>query len=210
MSITAITPGQKYNSLIVLKRVDRIGVKRHPLFEVKCSACGREFTAFADNIRRHSRSSSRGCIKCWHRNYKHGMSHCQEYKVWEGMVRRCYSQKHEHYKNYGGRGITVCQEWKDDAKSFISWLRGNNWKHGLDIDRIDNNGMYSPENCRITTRKENNRNKRKNRRSWVRGEFLALCEVSEKYGIKYTTLRYRLNAGMEGESLISEVRSYGR
>ena len=75
---------------------------------------------------------------------------------------RCYSKNCFHYKNYGGRGIKVCDEWLVGTDNFIKWARENGFKLGLEIDRIDNNGNYSPSNCRFVTRKENCRNTRKN------------------------------------------------
>lgn len=93
---------------------------------------------------------------------RHGCSRSYGYSRWWNMIKRCTDTNHPHYHNYGGRGITVCEEWMD-VRVFINWLEDNGHNGSLHIDRIDNNKGYSPENCRLTTQAENNRNKRKYR-----------------------------------------------
>ncbi len=92
------------------------------------------------------------------RNNKHLLSY-----VRTGMLQRCTNPNHDAYRNYGERGISVCKEWINDVGLFIRWSLNNGWSKGLDIDRIDNDGNYCPENCRFVTRKENVKDKRKYR-----------------------------------------------
>ena len=90
----------------------------------------------------------------------HGLDSHPLCAVWRGMKHRCNSVVSPAYYNYGGRGITVCKEWQDDPTEFIKWAEQNGWRLGLEIDRIDNNGNYSPGNCRFVTRFNSAQNKR--------------------------------------------------
>jgi hypothetical protein len=89
----------------------------------------------------------------------HGYWNHSLYQVWCDMKQRCYNKKIKSYENYGGRGITVCNEWKNSAKAFIEWALPL-WREDLLIDRIDNDGNYEPSNCRFITYTESNHNKR--------------------------------------------------
>lgn len=91
------------------------------------------------------------------------------YNKWQKMKARCNNIKHPAYKNYGGRGITVCEEWTHDFMLFYTWAIDNGYKEGLALDRRDNNKGYSPDNCRFVTHKENDNNKRTNRYVTING-----------------------------------------
>lgn len=95
---------------------------------------------------------------------RHGLASPEKrkglYRSWEHMKQRCYNPKHRSYKNYGARGIHVCEEWQNSSVLFINWAHKNGYKEGLRLDRIDNDGNYNPENCRWVTVAQNNRNKR--------------------------------------------------
>lgn len=82
------------------------------------------------------------------------------YQTLNNMINRCHNPNKDGYKYYGGRGIVVCPEWRFDRRAFVTWGLINGWRPGLQIDRIDNDGPYSPENCRFVTHKENVRNSR--------------------------------------------------
>lgn len=91
----------------------------------------------------------------------HGLSKHPLMKRWDAMIGRCYRSNVKYYYNYGGRGITVCEEWKNNFKSFYDWSIANGYDDGLTIDRIDNDGNYEPSNCRWVTRTVQSRNTRK-------------------------------------------------
>ena len=74
---------------------------------------------------------------------------------WDGIIKRCYYVTHDNYKNYGGRGITICDEWKNDFNEFLKWSLNNGYKPQLQIDRINNDGNYEPNNCRFVTKEQN-------------------------------------------------------
>jgi hypothetical protein len=84
------------------------------------------------------------------------------FSTWINMINRCYYEKSISYKYYGGRGIKVCIKWRKDFFSFRDWALKNGWKRGLRVDRKDNYGNYTPQNCRIVTQKENMQNLRIN------------------------------------------------
>lgn len=98
--------------------------------------------------------------------------------IWETMRGRCENPNRAKYKDYGGRGIQVCEEWHDAAK-FCEWALENGYKEGLQIDRIDNNGNYEPLNCRWVTPKENSRNRRNTVYLSVKGETKSAAEWAE-------------------------------
>lgn len=123
----------------------------------------------------------------------YGLSNTRLNRIWRGFRQRCYNPNQPDFKYYGGRGITVCPEWKDDFKAFYDWAMSNGYQDNLTLDRIDCNGNYEPSNCRWVTMKVQTNNKRCNIRVVVDGKEMSLKELSKVTGIKYTTLymRYR-------------------
>lgn len=132
------------------------------LWKCKCD-CGNDFIAIGENIK-SGNTKSCGCLfkeEIIKRNTIHGLRYHLLYKTWKHIKERCTNVKSKDYKYYGGRGIKICDEWKDDVKTFYDWCMSNGWKKGLEIDREDNNGNYEPGNCRFVTHKTNGRNTRK-------------------------------------------------
>lgn len=114
------------------------------------------------------------------------------YKQLTEVRNRCYNPNNKAYTGYGGRGIYICNEWMEDKTKFVDWVRHSNWSPGLQLDRIDNDGPYSPENCRWVTSKENNNNKSNNHLVLYNGEYLTLSQICDKYGISSNVLTARI------------------
>ena len=127
------------------------------------------------------------------------------YNIWVKINKRCFNESCEEYKNYGGRGITICQEWQKlgGFYSFVIWSLNNGYNPELTIDRINNDGNYEPSNCRWVTRVEQNNNTRKNRFITAFGETDTLSNMARKYGVNVDCLWSRLNAGWNVEKALS-------
>lgn len=122
-------------------------------------------------------------------NYKHGLRHHPLYQIWAGIKQRCYNKNSQYHHNYGGRGIAVCPEWVNAPKAFIEWCEANGYKNGLDIDRVNNDLGYSPENCRFVSRKVNNRNSRSAKWWWVEGvRYDSLSQAAKVFGVHLQTI----------------------
>ena len=127
-----------------------------------CGFCGSEFRAYIHSINQGNTKSC-GCHRkrrVKESNITHGLGHTRLYRIWKDIKRRTLNPKHKQYNDYGGRGITICEEWKNDFMSFYNWAMSNGYSDELSIDRIDNDGNYCPENCRWTTQTIQNRNQR--------------------------------------------------
>ena len=162
MKYTPLLPGQKFNKLKIIslhhKRLyinPKTNKKKYKEFYLCKCDCGNEIVVYKDNLKRNHTTSC-GCYKNEMRiksHTKHGMEGSRIYKIWQGIKKRCYRKSFSKYNCYGGRGITVCNEWKNDFMSFYNWAMANGYKDNLSIDRIDVNGNYEPSNCRWATQK---------------------------------------------------------
>lgn len=140
---------------------------------------------------------------------KHGMRHTRIYNIWRGMRQRCSNPRCVNYKNYGGRGIKVCQEW-EDFQAFNKWAVGHGYSEELTIDRINVNGDYEPSNCCWITQKGQQNNRTNNRVLEVNGTSHTLAEWSDITGISISTIWARLKCGWPMERAITEPAIIGK
>lgn len=160
--------GQRFGCVTVLSRADNSS-RGEVMWFCRCD-CGNEFTTRARSLR-SGETRSCGCTKLEKLiagskkvNTKHGAAphrgYTKLYNTWLRMKGRCNRPTADNYKYYGGRGISVCDEWQHDFASFRDWAQTHGYQGGLSIDRIDVNGNYCPENCRWITMADQQRNKR--------------------------------------------------
>ena len=141
---------------------------------------------------------------------KHGRTNTQLYIVWEGIKDRCLNTRDRAYPDYGGRGIDICDEWRNSFVAFATWAYENGYveeklpsgRNRLMIDRIDNDKGYHPSNCRWATAKEQNNNRRSNHRVTINGVTKTLAEWTEYANLKPSTLKQRLYRGWNLEDLL--------
>lgn len=143
--------------ILVREKVAQWVKGRHGYLNLYRCKCGNEFAAQPRDVD-NGKSRTCGCGR--HCKRSHGMSGHPLYWVHKSMLARCCNPKCQDYKNYGGRGINVCDEWKNDRNSFFHWAINSGWAKGLLIDRIDVNGDYQPSNCRFVTPSVSGANKR--------------------------------------------------
>lgn len=151
--------GQRFGRLVVIKREPT--VNRHTIWLCECD-CGKFVSVDAGNLR-SNHTTSCGCFQreaTSQSNRTHGKGHTRIWRIWECMKTRCYRKSYHAFRHYGGRGITICPEWKNDFQAFYDWAMANGYQDDLSIDRIDNDKGYSPDNCRWVTMAEQNNNKR--------------------------------------------------
>ena len=206
--------GRTFFRLTVIRPVT---VNRRTKWECECS-CGN--TKIVDGLDLIN-GGVKGC-GCWHKDAMaerskkaktYGYTHHRLYACYYRMRRRCENPADKSYKRYGGRGIKVCDEWKNDIMAFINWGLENGYKEGLSIDRIDNDGDYSPGNCRWADAMQQSNNRRTNRYVTYNGETHTYAEWSRITGIKQLTIRHRIeNSGWSIEDALTvstDERRYG-
>lgn len=193
--------GEKFGRLTVICKAERPShiITKSTYWLCKCD-CGNETVVLASSLK-GGKSKSCGCYnleKIKQRNTKHGLRNTVLYNSWRAMKERCYNKNFKQYKDYGGRGISVCGEWlnkENGFTNFYNWAIANNYKDGLSIDRIDVNGNYDPSNCRWATRKEQNNNARRNHLIEYNGETHTVAEWAEIKNLTKAALYHRLQRG---------------
>lgn len=212
--------GNRYGRLTV---VEYIGINkyREAIFKCKCD-CGNEVSVRGSALR-GGRTRSCGCLQkdkarsnilnynqsekyVAPTNKKHGGANSKLYKVWCGIKARCYQKGNDHYDLYGGRGIYMCDEWKNDFAPFRDWAEKNGYSDNLTIDRVDVNGNYSPDNCRWITQKGQVRNRRVTLFYEHDGVSKPFAEWCEEYGVPYKTAWWKYRKGRSFEEIFDKQK----
>lgn len=181
-----------------------VGVKPSYLFYKKMSTCGKECPI--------------------HKEKNQGRAHRRLYHIWTSMKQRCYNKNHKRYYLYGGRGITICDEWLNNYDVFEEWALKNGYNDDLSIDRIDGNKGYYPENCRWATYQQQRDNaenpytymdKPKEKRYWgkrfeINGQIKSKTEWCNIYGLSTQFVDYRMKHGMTFEEAIKTTKQQGK
>jgi len=189
MAVLIDITGQRFGRLVAVRQSPSRGGRRR--WVCQCD-CGKQ----ADVSGYHLRSAlvkSCGCLR-----RPHGQSHCREgkaarlYVCWCRMRSRCRAQTDQSYERYGARGIAVCAGW-EDFRVFERWALANGYDDRLSIDRVDNDGDYTPSNCRWATAKQQARNRRSNITVAYQGKTATLAEHAEDLGFSYKRARVRIS-----------------
>lgn len=210
MSTLIDLTGMKFNMLTVIERAESApgGIT---YWLCRCD-CGNFTTVRGSNLKNGSVKSC-GCLQ--HQkttNKTHGESYTNLYATWARMKSRCKNESNASYENYGGRGITVCDDWNNDYISFRDWALNNGYEQGLSIDRINNDLGYNPDNCRWATTKQQQNNRRCNVIYSMNGEAHTLSEWCDIYHLNRSTIDRRINrSGMTLEqALTTPIRTYSK
>jgi len=200
--------GTKFNHLTAIRFVRRNGKGKgvgQQVWLFECDICGEKEEKILSSVK----SGKQKACSCKLGHPTHGLKKHKLYKIWTGMKQRCYNKNNKSYLNYGGRGIKVCDEWKNDFKKFYDWAMDNGWKEGLHINRIDNDGDYQSNNCNCISPKENSNNKRTNRYIEYNNEKFTIMQLAEKLDIN-PQLLYKSNCNLSDISNLLEMKNFLR
>jgi len=201
---------KKFNMLTARKMIGLIPLgkagKKRALWECDCD-CGKTGVRVTSNALRNNNTKSCGCYKTQviRRPKTHGYSRTRIYETWSNMISRCEYGNRPDFEHYGGRGISVCQRWRDSFEDFLADMGDRPFPRAT-LERINVNGNYEPGNVRWATQKEQTRNKRNNRLVTISGVTKTVAEWAEESGVSQKLLLQRINNGWPLEEAISPRR----
>lgn len=180
--------GEKHGRLTI---IDRVASQKRPKYLCKCE-CGKLTEAeYGDLTKKYGATKSCGCFRR-DRMKKYEYRNVRLYRIYSNMKARVHNPNNTEYKNYGKRGITICDEWAQSFETFQNWALSNGYRDDLSIDRIDVNGNYEPSNCRWATPKEQSNNTTRTIYLEYKGVTKPLDVWSKELGIKRLTLYSRI------------------
>jgi hypothetical protein len=201
--------GQKFGRLLVLKEFGR-DKNRNILWECSCECGNTKITTTA--CLNHGSVISCGCKNAENRDNfknissKHNKSKTRIYDIWVGINQRIKNKNNKRYRQYGGRGIVVCEEWDSENENgfinFYNWSMENGYDEKLTIDRRDVNGNYEPYNCRWSDRETQMNNTTKNNYIEINGEIKTVSQWAKEYNIPTSTLSLRIKSGWSKDRLL--------
>ena len=191
--------GKRFGRLVVIEQCESKNNRR--MWKCKCD-CGKEKSILGYSLT-HGLTQSCGCLRDEKRKTSsliHGLYKTRIHKTWRGLFQRCENPTASHYERYGGRGIRICEEWKgkNGFVNFYEWSMKNGYSDSLELDRIDNNKGYSPDNCRWVNHLENchNKNNRRDNKTGYSGVQERIMRTGHvKYRVRITVNRVRINLG---------------
>lgn len=193
--------GKQFGRLTVIERVFPNSKDGHTRWRCVCSCTNLNETIVSSNMLVGLKIKSCGCLrqeakgtKQKHGDSSRGKRHIL-YSCWVSMKQRCFNPKHSSFRFYGGRGITVSGEWKNNYSAFKEWALNSGWHEGLSIDRINNDGNYEPSNCRWVTMLQQHNNTRSNRNYTINGVTKSMKAWADESNINARTLKERLDSG---------------
>lgn len=195
--------GQKFGRLTVIERAEN-GKQGHTYWLCKC-ICGNK-TIVRGNHLRKGLIRSCGCLESENRktmSTTHGLTKTRLYNIWGHIIQRCTNPNSKNYERYGGRGITICEKWRNDFVSFYEWAINNGYKEDLTIDRIDNNKGYFPDNCRWTDKITQANNTRSNRFLTFNNKTQTIAQWARELELNANRIGDRLNHGWSIEKALT-------
>lgn len=185
--------GSKINNLTILG-IDNKTKSGQYYLKCKCD-CG-NIKSFRSSRLLNNQIKTCGCLN---KGYKYGDKHnlsrkySKIYSIWNTMKHRCLNPNFSKYKNYGHRGISICDEWKDNFPNFLNWSLNNGYQENLTLDRVDVNGNYEPSNCRWVSQKDQQRNRTNTIYVFFKEQSKPLIQWCEELNLPYTTMKSRIN-----------------
>lgn len=194
-----VESGKRYGRLVAIQRV-KVARTRFQVWECQCD-CGSRTEVRSDCLK-SGKTKSCGCLRDDSRKdparnkfVVHGLCNHELYKTWSRMKERCHNERDTNYSRYGGRGIKVCERWRWSFPAFLEDM-GERPSANHQLDRINNDGNYCPENCRWVPREVQSRNRRTNQVVEINGERMCLTDWAQRYGVNPKTAFKRIRLGM--------------